>query len=188
MRKFIPNLLVVCGSGRKVGKTTVVRELINHFNGNNNSDNFKIAAIKVSPHFHDDKQPLNKIFQEDNCNVYIENKINSKDSSLFLQAGANPVYYVETNDNNISKAFYFILNHVPNGSLMICESGILGRIFKPGILIFLESEVNNVQDNDKITNRNIADIIVTVGENNLQKEVNNLKQKIKVVKSKWELV
>jgi len=187
MRKFIPNLLVVCGSGRKVGKTTVVKKLIKHFKENNNSGNFKIAAIKVSPHFHQDKQPQNIIMHDVNCNVYIENEINEKDSSLFFQAGANPVYYVETKDNNLSKAFYFIINHISDERLIICESGIIGRIFKPGILIYLESTIKKVENNDKVTNKNLADIIIQINENNLQAEILKAIQKIRVVENKWIL-
>ncbi len=185
MNNFKPNLLVVCGSGRKVGKTTIARGLIEYFS---KIYNVKIAAIKVSPHFHKDKQPKNKIFQDSNCNVYIENGINSKDSSLFLQAGAEPSYYVETKDNKLEKAFNFILNNIGDNRLIICESGVLGRLYKPGLLVFVDNNLhNNVQDNNKIINKSIADIIVVVENGNFEKELEILKNKISFSENKWIL-
>lgn len=183
MRQFVPNLLVVCGSGRKVGKTTIIKGLIKHFKVKN-----KIAAIKVSPHFHDNKQSKSLLFQDVDCNVYLENGINTKDSSLFFQAGAEPSYYIETKDNKLENAFKFILQNIGDNRLIICESGILGRIFKPGVLIFVESNVNNVQDIDKITNRKIADIIVVVENGKLDDELTNLKKKIIVEENQWKLI
>lgn len=183
MRLFIPNLLIVCGSGRKVGKTTFVKSLITHFKEKNN-----IAAIKISSHLHSNKHPKNIIFQENDCNIYLENEITNKDSSLFFQAGAEPTYYIESKDYKLEKAFLFIINNIGDNRPIVCESGALARIFKPGILIFVESKVNNVQNNDKITNRKIADIIVTVENGKLNDELTNLKKKIIVEENQWKLV
>jgi hypothetical protein len=183
MRKFIPNLLIVCGSGRNTGKTALVQSIIN-----NNIEKNKIAAIKISPHFHADKQPREKIWHDVDCNIYIENEITQKDSSLFLQAGANPVYYLETKDYQLESAFNFILNHIGDSRLIISESGILGRIFKPGLLVFIESANNNDQDSIKITNRKNADIIISVKEGKLNEELIKLKNKIVVTENLWKLV
>ncbi|PIY03262.1 MAG: hypothetical protein COZ21_09890, partial [Bacteroidetes bacterium CG_4_10_14_3_um_filter_31_20] len=68
-----------------------------------------------------------------------------------------------------------------------CESGIIGRIFKPGILIYLESTIKKVENNDKVTNKNLADIIIQINENNLQAEILKAIQKIRVVENKWIL-
>ena len=183
MRKLIPNLLIVYGAGRNIGKTALVKTLINY-----NKVNFKIAAIKVSPHFHDDKQPKEKIWTDIDCNVYIENEINKKDSSLFLQAGANPVYYVETKDYKLEAVFNFIVSHIGDNRLIISESGILGRIFKPGLLIFIESSNNNIQDSNKIINRDIADLIISVEDGKLEDELNKIKQRVKVIENNWKLI
>ena len=183
MIQFIPNLLIVCGSGRNTGKTALVKSIIK-----NKIEKNKIAAIKVSPHFHDDKQPKEKIWNDVDCNIYLENEITKKDSSLFLQAGANPVYYIETKDYQLEAAFNFILNHIGDSRLIISESGILGRIFKPGLLIFIESTNNNDQDSFKISNRKNADIIVTVEEGKLEEELISLNNKIVIIENQWKLV
>ncbi len=183
MRKFIPNLLIVCGSGRNTGKTALVQSIIN-----NNKEKNKIAALKVSPHFHNDKQPKEKIWQDVDCNVYLENGITKKDSSLFYQAGANPVYYLEVKDYKLEAAFNFILSHIGDNRLIVSESGILGRIFKPGLFIFIESVYNNDQDSIKISNKNNADIIVTVEEGKLDEELLKLNNKIVISENQWKLV
>lgn len=183
MNNYLPNLLIVCGSGRNTGKTALVSTIIKV-----NKKNNKIAAIKVSPHFHADKQPQNIIMHDVDCNIYLEDEITTKDSSAFFQAGASPVYYVETKDYKLKEAFEFILKHIGDNRLVICESGVLGRIYKPGLLIFIESSINNIQDVNKITNRNTADFIITVEEGKLEEELLKIKNKISVIGNEWKLV
>jgi hypothetical protein len=182
MKKFFPNLLIVCGSGRNIGKTAVITTIIANNKGKN-----KIVAIKVSPHFHNDKQPKTIIWQDIDCNIYLENENTSKDSSLFLQSGADPVYYIETKDNKLKDAFIFILKQIGENRLIICESGVLARIFKPGLLIYVESSKTNFQDN-KILNRDIADFIITVEDGKLSDELLKVKNKITIFENKWKLV
>lgn len=183
MSNYLPNVLIVCGSGRNTGKTALVSTIIKV-----NKQENKIAAIKVSPHFHADKQPQNIIRHDVDCNIYLEDEITNKDSSAFFQAGASPVYYVETKDYKLKEAFEFILKHIGDDRLVICESGVLGRIFKPGLLIFIESSINNIQDVNKITNRNTADLIITVEEGKLEEELLKIKNKISVIGNEWKLV
>ncbi|MBI5540894.1 MAG: hypothetical protein HY951_12595 [Bacteroidia bacterium] len=183
MNHYLPNLLIVCGSGRNTGKTALVSKIIKV-----NKEKNKIAAIKVSPHFHADKQPKNKIWNDIDCNIYLEDEITTKDSSAFFQAGASPVYYLETKDYKLKEAFEIILKHIGDDRLIICESGVLGRIFKPGLLIFIESSINKVQDINKITNRNTADLIITVENGKLEDELLKIENKITIIGNEWKLV
>lgn len=179
MKKSMHNLLIVCGSGRNVGKTALVRSIIN-----NVKDKCKIAAIKVSPHFHGQTKE-NLIWQSTNCNIYLENKITTKDSSLFFQAGANPSYYVETNDSMLEIAFNKILTLIDKDSLIVCESGKLARYVKPEILVFVESTDKSL--NKKQIFRDIADLIITTTPGDFEKELISVKSKIFVNTNKWSL-
>ena len=179
MKKCMPNLLIVCGSGRNVGKTALVRSIISNVKAN-----CKIAAIKVSPHIHGQTKE-NLIWQNTNCNIYLENKITTKDSSLFFQAGANPSYYVETNDSMLEIAFNKILTLIGKDSLIVCESGKLACYVKPEILVFVESSDPSL--NKKQTFRDIADLIITTTPGDFFNELNAVNSKISAISNKWNL-
>lgn len=183
MRKEISNLLVICGSGQNVGKTTLVKSIIE-----NVSKKHEIAAIKVSPHKHSSDIEEQIFWQSDNCKVYLENHISNKDSSLFLHAGANPVFYIESDDSNLELAFETVLNHIGNDRLIICESGALARFFKPAILIYIEAEelINNPNPK-KNTNKEIADLIIQTKSGKLEENILEIKNRIDISNGKWEL-
>lgn len=183
MKKYLANLLIVCGAGRNTGKSTLTKLLIHKYSEQN-----RIAACKITPHFHE--QPENKIilWQNTDCKVYLENEINHKDSSQFLQAGAEPVYYVECKDYKIEEAFQFLLNHLGENKLLICESGFLANIYKPGILVFLETKDNTDLKADKFSLKEVADIKINSKQGKLAIELEKVLQMIEIVDEKWVLV
>ena len=176
----MPNVLIFCGSGRNIGKTALVRSVISK-----TKDKFEIAAIKVSPHFHDSSSEENLIWQGTDCNIFLENKVTTKDSSLFLQAGATPVYYIETKDNMLEAAFYKILSFIDKNMHIVCESGILANYIKPGVLVFVESSDNTL--NKKNINKDIADLIITMKPEEFDEELKSINDKILANTGKWNL-
>ncbi|MEI7596208.1 MAG: hypothetical protein WCK02_10710 [Bacteroidota bacterium] len=183
MRKEVSNLLVVCGSCQNVGKTTLVKSIIETV-----SKNHEIVAIKVSPHKHNSDIEEQIFWQSENCIIYLENQISKKDSSQFLQAGANPVFYIETDDSKLELAFEKILNQIGNDKLIICESGALTRFFKPRILIYIESEEHlNTPNSKKNNNKGIADLVILTQSDTLDVNILEIKNKITVTDGKWEL-
>ena len=183
MKKFLPNLLIVCGAGRNTGKSTLTKLLIHKYSALN-----EIAACKITPHFHE--QPENKplLWKTNDCKVYLENEINHKDSSQFLQAGANPVYYIECKDYKIEEAFKALSEHLGESKLLICESGFLANIYKPGILIFLETKNNTDLKADKFSLKEVADIKVCSEQGKLDTELEKVLQKIEISNNKWIIV
>ena len=65
MRQNIPNMLLIAGTGRKSGKTTLACACIAHF-----SKQTGIYAIKISPHTHDDEGLTTEIARETNYRLY----------------------------------------------------------------------------------------------------------------------
>jgi hypothetical protein len=93
MKSRFKDLLLVTGSGRNVGKTTFICSVIA---GNPLQ---KMAAIKITPHFHDPGEGLIPIVENNNFRIFEETNIHSdKDTSRYLQAGARKSYYIQTND------------------------------------------------------------------------------------------
>ncbi len=176
----VPNLLILCGEGKNTGKTTLSRFLINQYKGY-----YNIAAIKISPHFHNNNDENKLIWKTLDARIYQENEITDKDSSLFLQSGANPVYYIESKDNKLKECFSVLLELIGNNYIIICESASLVNYFKPGVFIFIESgNVDKVKVNKEAV-RALADLIINVEKGKLESELLNISSKIKNIDKHW---
>lgn len=130
----IPNLLLIAGTGRKVGKTTLACRLIGQC-----SEFQKITAVKISPHLH--TQEPGQVIIEQNADFAIIRETNThsgKDSSRMLQAGAENVYYVQCNDRNLRKPLSILFTLIPDDRPVICESGALLRYVKPGLFLLVK--------------------------------------------------
>jgi hypothetical protein len=180
--KVVPNLLLFCGSGRNIGKTALLCPVISH-----NKENYKIAAIKISPNFHSTHQSGILIEKGDGYHIYQETEISDKDTSLFLQAGAEVSYYIETEDEFIEKAFNLVHQIIGKDLLIVCESGKLANHVKPGLMVFIDSTSKKQTSSTKKTNKQLADLIIDVSEGKLKTQIDEINQKIMVEKGEWKL-
>jgi hypothetical protein len=157
----IPNLLLIAGTGRNTGKTTLACAIIRKF-----SLILPITGLKISPHFHGNADNLKMIDGCQNFNIYRETSSNSgEDSSRMLQAGAFEVFYIETTDLHLMDAFQEFLQLINTFSPVVCESPALRKFVEPGVFIVLDGkEKGNHKENvlslkrlaDKVTNINAA--------------------------------
>jgi hypothetical protein len=128
-----PHLLLVAGTGRNSGKTTLVCDVIR-----NVSRTHKITAIKITPHFHPQDHNGKVIAEEDGLFIMEEKQKESrKDSSLMLQAGADNVYFAMAEEGKILKAFQIIEKLVPEDRPVVCESGGLRNFMEPGLFLVM---------------------------------------------------
>lgn len=129
----MPELLLIAGTGRNSGKTTMACSVIQNI-----SKLQSIVAIKITPHFHV-KLTLGKIFVERNDLVIMEEtqRDTDKDSSRMLQAGANPVYFVMAKDEQLKVAFEIISDLIPKSQPIVCESGGLIHYIEPGLFLMM---------------------------------------------------
>lgn len=135
-KRTIPNLLMIAGTGRNVGKTTMACNLISHF-----SKPHPVTAIKVSPHLHQQAEGQKIIALEEDFQIIEETKSGeSPDSSRMLNAGAQKVYYLQTRDRNIRAPFEQLLNLIPKDRPVICESGALLSHTKPGLFVLIKRD------------------------------------------------
>lgn len=133
-----PNILLVAGNGRNVGKTWLACRIIEKLSQNQN-----VTAVKISSHFHpEDADKI--IIQNEQFIISSETKINSKDSSLMLQAGAEKVYFIMAPQQYLLEAFNFLKNELKN-KIVVCESGGLIEYVVPGIFLFLNRKGEPIQ-------------------------------------------
>ncbi len=139
---FIPNLLLIAGTGTKSGKTSIACRIIEQFK------NLNITAIKISPHFHETTPGLKTIYEEKGYSVYEETNSNStKDTSRMLQSGAYKVYFSKVLDDRLPFVFDKIMELIPEGTPIICESPALRNFIEPGLFIIMSSETTNKRKN-----------------------------------------
>jgi hypothetical protein len=126
------NLLVVAGTGRNSGKTTLVCRIIEQFS------HLGITSIKISPHFHDPSPGLIHISGKPGFEIYEETVSNPiKDSSRMLQSGAAKVYYIQAREESIYEAFSAVCMNLAADQPVICESPSLINYLTPGLFVIM---------------------------------------------------
>lgn len=130
-----PHLLIIGGTGRNVGKTTLALEIITKF-----AHLFDLTGLKVSTHkkgeelFHGDHPNLSY----DDFHIYIEtSQVKSKDTARMLHAGAKNAFYIQTPDHQVSVAYTAFKSLSSKNNPIICESRSLRKHVKPGLFILL---------------------------------------------------
>jgi len=175
--KDIPNLLLIAGTGRNTGKTTLACSIINKF-----SSNFQVIGLKISPHFHGGTDSLKTIVNDNNFNIYEETSASTvKDSSLMLKAGAAKVFYIEVLDEYLKTAFEQFLNILPKSHPLICESPALRKYIQPGVFFIVDSERNKNKKKEILEFREKAEMWIDTDNDNIQDIIN----KIKSINSSW---
>ncbi len=133
----MPNLLLIAGNGRNVGKTFFACSIIKQL-----SLISEVLGIKISSHFH----PVNTedILIKNERFIIVEEKYNStKDSSLFLQAGAKRVFFLMVHQQYLEEAFHHLQKYLPQHAI-VCESGGLHEIINPGLFFFVNLEEKEI--------------------------------------------
>ena len=132
MARLLKNLLLISGSGRNVGKTSFIREVIVQNAGK------RLVAIKITPHFHESTEGLIPMAVTENYRIYREtNTVSGKDSAMFLKAGAEKVFYIQTTDQHLDKAFSIATEGISSVQPIITESAALREFIIPGMYLFL---------------------------------------------------
>lgn len=140
MDSRVKDLLLVTGSGRNVGKTTFICNLIA------SQPLRKYGAIKISPHFHESTDGLISILETSDFRIYEEtNSGLDKDTSRYLRAGAVKSYYIQTNDLRLEDAFKLTSVLLDPDLPFLVESARLRQILKPELFVFIQGsdEIDN---------------------------------------------
>lgn len=133
----IPNLLLIGGNGRNVGKTTLACKIISFF-----STKTKVTGVKISPHqhFYNDEDVL---FRNEKIIVLDEKRNTKKDSSLMLQAGADKVYFVMVKPEHLIESIDKLIELLPK-NLIVCESGGLHEFVTPGLFFMVKRKEDEI--------------------------------------------
>ena len=152
MNSRFKDLLLVAGSGRNVGKTTFICNVIS------SNRLKKMAAIKITPHFHDTTKGLIPIVENSNFRIYEETDYNSnKDTSRYLRAGAEKSYFIQTTDEFLKESFQLTSVLLDPDQPFLVESAELCHVLIPELFIFIQ-ESDTIGKPDTIEMRELADV------------------------------
>ena len=171
MNHRLNNLLIISGTGRNTGKTSIAEFLIHQF-----SSLQQLIALKISPHAHFNKSGKLPIYQTPDYKIFEEKEIvTGKDSARLLKAGATKSYYIEANDVAAFNAFHKIYNDLEPSIPIICESPALRNKIQPGIFIvadhlFVQNKKESIKDQLKL-----ADIVIDITVKDWQTDLNEIK-------------
>lgn len=149
-------LLVVGGTGRDVGKTEFVCQLIQKV-----SVTHQVYALKVSAIF-PDEELFHGSHDESESSLHLYEELNpstTKDTSRMLKAGAQKVFYLRSNDEGILDGYRAFVNQIPSKAIVICESNSLSQFINPGITIVVMALNKPIKDRAIILLEN-ADLVV----------------------------
>jgi hypothetical protein len=148
------NIMLVSGSGRNVGKTSFIRRVIRQ------NASRKLVAIKITPHFHEPSAGLIPLVITENYRIFKEEDLTSgKDSSLFLQAGAEKVFYIQSTDEYLESAFSIITDYISSDQPIIVESAALRKFIVPELYLFIQKNYEEVKP-AALEIQKLADIIL----------------------------
>ncbi|NCA87037.1 MAG: hypothetical protein EOM83_15990 [Clostridia bacterium] len=132
----LPQVLMIAGTGRNVGKTTLACRLITQ-----TAKGFTVTAIKISPHMHQQEDPGEVLAETNDYLLLREGGSNStKDSGRMLAAGATEVYYLQLRHRHLIAEFLKFLQHLPSNQPVIIESGALLELAQPGLFVLVKNK------------------------------------------------
>lgn len=134
----LSNWMIVYGTDRNSGKTTLITRIIKRF-----GPDIRITALKISPHFHPLEKDGQIIERTDHFAIVKEHdSTTGKDSSRMLEAGARQVFYIQVWDNDLESVLPRILELVKSCDAVICESGWMRNLIEPGLFFILNRKGN----------------------------------------------
>ena len=135
-RLKIKRLLLISGSGKNCGKTSLACKIIKQI-----SVKSAVYALKISPHFHTLTEKQILLIDQKGFKMFLETELNSnKDSSRMLSAGASKSLYLQCEDLGIKDAVTEAIKYIPEKIPIVCESGSLAFTYQPGLHLLVEKE------------------------------------------------
>ena len=142
---YLDNFLIVGGSGRDVGKTTLCEQIIAKASLEN-----RVIAIKTSNHFHEvDSKSTISLYSDENIRIIEENSdVSNKDTARFLKAGASSAFLVMAKDDYLETAIKILAKIIDlETNIFVVESSFIIRYIIPGVSIFLTEDETSKSSN-----------------------------------------
>ena len=155
---MLPNLLLIGGTGKNIGKTEFSERLIRE-----NSKKYNIIALKVTSIY-----PPEKEFHKPHIDLpkegfkIVEEKSSSgeKDTSRMLIAGAKKAFFITAKEESLNFVVQDFFINIDKNKAIICESNSLIKFINPGLFIMVKHENDLLIKSRALPLLNIADKII----------------------------
>ncbi|MCF6170845.1 MAG: hypothetical protein L3J66_07715 [Bacteroidales bacterium] len=155
--KQLKNILLISGSGRNCGKTTLACHLIGQL-----AKEGVVFGLKITPHFHLTGRGQQLLAEGDGFRIFRETDRGSgKDSTRMLKAGAGEVYFIQSTDEHLTEVYEHLKNLLPPGVPVVCESGAFAAVFSPGLHLLVKGPRADESKQSYRRNLEKADFILT---------------------------
>lgn len=133
--------VLVGGTGRNIGKTTLMEMLINRLSNLGPVVGIKISNIRPDGmEFHG----THEVNGDGNFFIWEETRISgNKDSMRFLKAGAKRSFFVQTSDEFLQDAFATMVSQLDGNEIVVCESNSLRNVMEPAVFLMIKGEDNH---------------------------------------------
>ncbi len=156
MCEYLKNFIVVGGTGRNVGKTTLVEQLIKKF-----KDQYTVITVKTSMLLPGEDYLHGQHTLAGPGSFFIREEkegIGKKDSQRFLKAGAKRSFFISLGDGAAELAMNKLLSGLDEKSLIIMESNVLAYWKKPAVFIMVVDENRHLPKYARLLEN--ADVVV----------------------------
>jgi hypothetical protein len=179
----LSSMLMIGGSGRNVGKTTLICAIIRKLAPTTPIIGLKVTSMRAGEedfHGHHESQLSDtyKIIEETGSD-------SRKDTAKMLQSGAKKVYFVQCVDGQLQQAMDAFFELEDRNSVIICETRNLRRIIKPGVFILITDPAHDNFKADCSEFINSADLHLKFDHTNRTIESNA--EKIILENGIWQL-
>ena len=180
---FLTNWIIIGGTDRNTGKTTLAEKLIEKFGSQIPVTAVKIANIKPGNerfHGHDVQSFRDKILIKKETR-----RGGKKDSMRFLKAGAFESWFIQTEDVFLPETFPEIQAVLKEAQWVVCESNSLRNFVKPGLFIMVkgENDTSGKKDIPGLLQR--ADVVIDASQ---WKQFDALVERIEIKDGKFVLL
>jgi len=142
MKIKMDELLLIAGTGRNSGKTTMACTVIRNI-----SQHQPVLGLKITPHFHENILSGNLLVNRPNLVILEEpSTVTGTYSSRLLQEGGTMVLSVMARDEQLAEAMTMIKGLNPERLPVVCESGGAIHCTEPGLFLLMN---RREQMNDK---------------------------------------
>ncbi len=161
---------MVAGQQQNVGKTTMLCNLISNI-----SRIQPVYAIKATPHFHENTDQAALVANGDHFEILIEKSLDGrKDTSRMLRAGAEKAYLLQAKEDGLLPGFMRLLDEIPKGAPIVCESAGLREHLEPGVFLMIRQlycKICSIEDEKMFK---LADRVVTYTVNGFDLPLSDL--------------
>ncbi len=132
-------LLIIAGSGRNTGKTTLATSIIKNLSSHYSFIGLKVCTKRTGEEKY---HGVHEDIPSDSFSIYRETGTDPhKDTAKMMVAGAEKAFFIIADKSKVLDTYKAIREFAINdNAYIVCESGSLRKHVKPALFLFLQND------------------------------------------------